>query len=94
MLVISEQAENLGVKMVRFEELKTGDRIARRIVRVEGNEVIRSHAEPYVVRAATVNAIGGTRSVWLGQNEDSYGMWLHDLQFSTIQDELNRWDKL
>lgn len=80
--------------MVRFEELKTGDKIARRVVIVKNNEVIRSHSETYTVRAATVNPVGNTRSVWVGVEGDERGYWLHDLQFSTVQDELNRWDKL
>lgn len=82
--------------MVRFEDLKTGDKIARRRVELVGGELVRSHYPAKIVRSATVNPVGGTRSVWVTDSErdDTYGYWMHDLQFSTIQDELNRYDKV
>jgi len=81
--------------MVRFEDLKTGDTIARRVVIEKDGKLIHSHSEAYTVRAAVGNASSGSRSVWVGTGPDDVrGYWLHDLQFSTIQDELDRWDKL
>jgi hypothetical protein len=32
--------------------------------------------------------------VELVDGTEEYGHWLHDLQFTTIQDELNRYDKV
>jgi hypothetical protein len=57
---------------------------------------VRSHYPTKVVRSAVTNPVGGTRSVWLGDaaREDPLGYWLHDLQFTTVEDELSRWDKV
>jgi hypothetical protein len=82
--------------MVRFEDLKTGDKIARRRVHFIDGELVRDNYPAKVVRSVVTNPSGDTRSVWLADSErdDTYGYWLHDLQFSTIQDELNRYDKV
>jgi hypothetical protein len=82
--------------MVRFEDLKTGDRIARRKIEFIDGELVRDNYPAKVVRSVVTNPCGDTRSVWLADSErdDTYGYWLHDMQFSTIQDELNRYDKV
>lgn len=79
--------------MVLFDSLKAGDKIAKRVVRLEGHELVREHGPALTVQQATTNSVSGVRSVLLN-NEAGYGLWFHDLQFSSIQDELNRYDKL
>lgn len=82
--------------MVLFGDLKKGDKVARRKVEFINGELVVNHYPAKVVRQATVNAVSGTRSVWLADSDsyDSYGFWLHDLEFATVQDELNRYDKV
>lgn len=80
--------------MVLFDSLKTGDKIARRKVEFIDGELVRNHYPAKVVRRVTTNAVSGVRSVELVDGTGEYGHWLHDLEFSTVQDELNRYDKV
>lgn len=82
--------------MVRFEDLKTGEKIARRKVEFIDGELVRNHFPAKVVRSVVTNTTSGARSVWLAsaETEDAYGFWLHDLHFTSVQDELNRYDKV
>jgi hypothetical protein len=80
--------------MVLFDSLKTGDKIARRKIEFINGELIRNHYPAKVVRSVVTNTVSGVRSVELVDGTEEYGHWLHDLQFTTIQDELNRYDKV
>jgi hypothetical protein len=85
---------HLGVTMVKFEDLKTGDIIARRMPKLDGDRLVHYHGVPWTVLGAVTNPCGGTRSVRLGAANERIDYWLHDLQFSTVDDELKRWDKI
>lgn len=80
--------------MTKFADLNKGDKIARRFPKLEGDTLTHFHGQTHTVELVTVNPCGGTRSVWCTTDKDDYGYWFHDLQFSTIDDELARWDKI
>lgn len=79
---------------MKFSDIKAGDTIARRVPKLDGDKLVHFHGEPHTVLQATVNPCGGTRSVRLNTGEGPLDYWLHDLQFSTIDDELKRWDNV
>jgi len=81
--------------MVRFQDLKRGDKLARRIVNVdpETMAVTRTHGATYTILGfqGREDSASCERSVWL---EDEFGNdhFVHDLEFEDISVELNRWD--
>lgn len=77
--------------MVKFSDLKTGDIIARRIPKLDGDKLVHYTGQPHKVLSAVTNTCSGTRSVHLSVADDRIDYWLHDLQFSTVDDELKRW---
>lgn len=83
--------------MVRFEDLKRGDKIARRIVNVdpETMAVTRTHGAVYTVFGfqGREDSASVQRSVWL-EDEFKNDHFIHDLEFEDISVELNRWDKV
>lgn len=78
--------------MVQFAYLKTGDKIARRVTSLKDGLIVREHGTEYTVLSAIRNSTSGSRSVCLSIGDGHADLWLHDLQFTTVEDELARWD--
>ena len=77
--------------MVKFADLKVGDKIARRKMElVEGKLEVR-HLQAHTVQG--LSNVYTRRSVMVVSPQgDEYVM--SDLQFSTIDDELKTWDRV
>lgn len=76
---------------VAFEELKTGDKIARRFMRLEGDKLVTDHYQPHTVLGAIDRA---NRMVHLKADIDGHEYTLHDGLNIGIEDELKTWDRV
>lgn len=78
---------------VKFEELKVGDRIARRFMELEGDRLVPKYMQAHSVQLVIENTTSKERSV-LTEAEDGHEYWMHDRVFTTIDDELRSWDRV
>ena len=79
---------------VKFEELKVGDRIARRFMELEGDRLVPKYLQAHTVRLVIENTVTKERSVLTEAVDDGHEYWMHDRQFSTVDDELRSWDNV
>jgi hypothetical protein len=75
---------------VKFEELKTGDKIARRFMRLEGDTLVKEHYQPHTV----LGAVGHANRMLHLKAEDGHEYTIHEGLHIGINDELRTWDRV
>jgi hypothetical protein len=76
---------------VKFEELKTGDKIARRFKRLEGDRLVTDHYQPHKVLFVTGQA---NKMVHLKADITGDQYVIHEGLHTSINDELRTWDRV
>lgn len=80
-----------GRTMVKFADLKTGDTIARRVMKLDGDKLVKSHYQTHTVQGVSSMA---NRMVHLKADVDGHEYTLHDGLNIGIDDELKTWDRV